>query len=175
MARSLAVVALCLFALPVSAQSPWREDYDSALADAKQSGKPVLLDFGASWCGPCQTLEKQVFPDRAVRALLTRDYIAVKVNCDDGSRVADQYHVRSLPTLIVLSPEGQEVARRSGSAGAPEIAQWLNQHKGRSAVAANPPVRRPATPTLADPWAAGHRQLALALAAVPSPPPLVPR
>lgn len=172
MARLLAALALLLFALPAPAQSPWHADYDAALAEAKQSGKPVLLDFGASWCGPCQTLEKQVFPDPAVRGLLTRGYIAVKVNCDDSSRVADQYHVRSLPTLIVISPDGHEVARRSGSADAQDIAQWLNQHKARSATATNPP-RRPTVSVTADPWSAGHRQLALALAA--SPPPSAPR
>lgn len=172
MARPLAALALLIFTLPAPAQSPWHADYDAALAEAKQTGKPVLLDFGASWCGPCQTLEKQVFPDPAVSQFLARDYIAVKVNCDDGSRVADQYRVRSLPTLIVLSPDGHEVARRSGSADARDIAQWLNQHKARSAVAANPP-RRPTVSVTADPWAAGHRQLALALAT--SPPRSVPR
>ena len=168
MARPLAALILLLIALPASAQSPWHTDYDAALAESRRTGKPLLLDFGAKWCGPCQTLEKQVFPDPAVRQLLTRDYVAVKVNCDEGSRIADQHRVRSLPTLLVLSPGGQEVARRSGSADARDIAHWLNQHMARGAAATTPP-RRPTVSVAADPWAAGHRQLALALTAAPAP------
>lgn len=159
MARPLALFVVFLLALPGAAQSPWREGYDAALADAKRSGKPVVLDFTAEWCGACKVLDKQAFADPGVSRTLTSDFVAVRVDCDREREVAERFGVRKLPTLIVVSPDGVELARRTGSAGAAEIAQWLNPLKSR---AARPPA--------ADPWAAAHRRLALALGREPSAP-----
>ena len=163
MARALAAVALLTFALPAPAAGPWRADAEAAMAEATQSGKPVLLVFSARWCGPCQRMAASVFPDPAVARLLRDDYVPVKVNCDEGSALADKLRVTGLPTMVVLSPEGKELGRRSGSAEAGDVAQWLGQFRGRAAVA--PAPRQPP----ADPWAAGHRELARALARTSTP------
>ena len=66
--------------------------------EAIQSGKPVLLDFYADWCGPC----KMISPLIAEIAEESDAYKVCKINVDDSPELAAKYQVMSIPTLIVL-------------------------------------------------------------------------
>lgn len=72
-----------------------KENYDELLVNI---GKPVLLDFWAPWCGPCQKIApilEQIAEER-------EDIIVGKVNVDEDMELAQRYHVMSIPTLIVV-------------------------------------------------------------------------
>ena len=71
------------------------------------SNKPVLLDFYADWCGPCQTL----LP--IVEGLATKhdsDFIIAKVNVDNNRELAQKFAVRSIPALFFI--ENGEIKER---------------------------------------------------------------
>ena len=75
-----------------------------------QSERPVLVDFFASWCGPC----KMVAPElEAVDAALTDKATIVKVNIDDFPKLTERYGVKSVPTFVLFK-QGKEVKRFSG-------------------------------------------------------------
>ena len=120
--RSAAVV-LILCAAATAAEPGWEPTLAAALAKARQTGRPVLVDVYADWCGPCQKLAGS-FRDPQVTAAL-KGFVAVKVDADRDPATAEKYRVSGLPTLLVLSADGKELARTSGYRSPTELAAWL--------------------------------------------------
>lgn len=88
---------------------------------ALKSELPVLVDFWAPWCGPCQIMGPHF---EAAAAKLEPRCRLVKVNTQVETTLGQQYHIRSIPTLVLLH-RGQEIARKSGAMSSGDIVQWV--------------------------------------------------
>lgn len=102
---------------PLLAGQPLELDDSSFDAVVAATKLPLVVDFWAAWCGPCQMMApafKQAAAQLQGRALL------VKVNSDDSPELSRRFGIRSIPTLVRVQG-GRETARQSGAIPASAI------------------------------------------------------
>jgi thiol-disulfide isomerase/thioredoxin len=108
-------VALFVFGLGFSAdaQIVWVKDYQQGIKAARETGKPMLIDFTASWCGPCQRMEK-VFWTRKDVIELSKQFVCVKIDADKNADLKKQYGVKGIPYVSITDSWGEEFDSQFG-------------------------------------------------------------
>jgi thioredoxin 1 len=95
-------------------------DFDSQVLNADG---PVLVDFWATWCGPCKMIAPAL--DELATTYAGRAKV-VKIDIDQNRNTAMKYHVRSIPTLLLFKG-GQVQATQIGAVGKAQLAQMLDK------------------------------------------------
>ena len=108
----------CVAANSSSSDSLWLTDFDKALKIAKETKKPILLDFtGSDWCGWCIRLDKEVFSKNSFKSFAKKNLVLVEIdfprkNNQDSflrkqnNRLKAKYEVRGFPTIVLLDFNG---------------------------------------------------------------------
>ncbi len=93
-------------------------------ADKKEKEMPRVIDFNATWCGPCRTF-KPVFEKVAKDYSKKARFISVDV--DKAPNMAQRYGVRSIPHIVVLDKKGNIVGQRSGAMTEEEFEAFIKE------------------------------------------------
>lgn len=105
----------------------WHTEPEKALAAAKESGKPVMMVFSTSWCGPCVAMVKGVYPKDDVKKAL-ESFEAVYVDGDKYGQVCKTYKVRGFPTFVIADAEGEAKTSKVGGMNAAGFIAWLEKN-----------------------------------------------
>lgn len=106
---------------PLFSGKPIEVNSNSLIRHIENSGLPVLIDFWAPWCGPCQSFAP-VYNEFAKR--VGNQLRLLKVDTQANQQAAADFNIRSIPTLALFL-NGQEKARMSGALPLPQLQQWV--------------------------------------------------
>ncbi len=106
----------------------WQTSFNEALALSQKTGKPIMADFYADWCGPCKMLDTDTWVDPSVIAE-SQSVIAVKVDVDADTTTAQRYNVGSIPCIIWMDSNGTEKGRSVGAVGPQEMLALMQKYR----------------------------------------------
>ncbi|MEZ4814768.1 MAG: thioredoxin domain-containing protein [Bdellovibrionota bacterium] len=97
--------------------------------------KPVLLDFFALWCPPCNDLDEMIFPTAAFTNE-TKDVEKIKINVDEEESWAlkEKFKIVGYPTLVYLNSRGEEIGRFWGTQSPELLVSWIQKMKRLEAM-----------------------------------------
>lgn len=126
-----AVPAQAVGAAAEAGQIAWTTDLKTAEKEASRTGKPVLIDFWAEWCGVCKEMEETTFVDPRV-VELSKKFLCVRIDMTDESSEAakhlkERYKILGLPTLVLEDPDGTVVQKISHGLSGKELAQEMEK------------------------------------------------
>lgn len=115
MARKILVFFLIgfFFTGNILAQVYWLNKLDVAKKIANSSNRLILIDFWASWCGPCKVMDAELWQSSEAQKI-SRNFVGVKINVDLEKSLVAYYKVKSIPKVIIITVTGDIIWEKAG-------------------------------------------------------------
>ena len=134
--RLILAAALALVLAPQTFAGAWLKSMSAAQKAAKEKNQLILVDMFAQWCGWCHRFEREVFPSEVFQNA-SNDLVLLRLDTEDkgeGSALARKFAVTSLPTFLLLAPDGSLAGMIRGYAPAPQFVSMLKETRDKYAV-----------------------------------------
>jgi thioredoxin-related protein len=144
--KSIIFVSFCLIIFNFSFSQGIRFEesasWDQIIKEAANKNKYIFLDVFATWCEPCRMMDKNVYSDVRSGYQVNPNFISVKVQFDshpsignkealawynDSRQIISKYNIQTLPTLIVLNPDGKIVLKSTGYQSLPDFLKMMEE------------------------------------------------
>jgi thioredoxin 1 len=88
--------------------------YTAAVKKAKEEKKLIFLDAYTTWCGPCVSLERRVFPNKDLGEYINKHFISLRVDMEEGEgpALANVFMINAYPTMFFIDPSNGRIIRR---------------------------------------------------------------
>lgn len=137
--RILLAATLALTLAPQVFAGTWLKTVAAAQKTAKEKNQLILVDMFAEWCGWCHRFEREVFPSQQFQEA-TKDIVLLRLDTEDrkeGTKMAQQFGVTSLPTFLLLTPDLTAAGMIRGYAPAPDFVRMLKETRDKHTVFTN--------------------------------------
>ncbi len=120
-------LAVSLHAADFPAGSPKFATSAAAVTKAAQeNGKPTIMVFSASWCGPCQEMKKEVYPSAEVKPFHDQfNWAYLDIDVEANSKLFESHKLESVPHLLFLNATGKTIDQQEGGSSPKDFAKTL--------------------------------------------------
>lgn len=110
----------------------WYDNEEEALANSKNLGVPLIIDFWAEWCAACKKMDVSTFSDeRFIKEAQKYNTIYLKIDVtqsnEENTKLLEKYKVQGLPTIVIIKPGADQASVVSGYASAARLLNYLNE------------------------------------------------
>lgn len=114
---------------PLAKDINWVSDLSNARTKAVQTGRPMLIVFGAEWCTYCKKLEATTLSHPQMVKHINSQFVPVHLDYDEDRKIAKILEVEQLPCSVVLSPEADLLGKFTGFKTTTKYYQELSEAK----------------------------------------------
>ncbi len=132
LASSLVLIAALFCQASAYAASIFKDlPFEKAKSTAKDEGKFLIVDFTASWCGPCHKMEADTWSNAEVQKWVNENAVAVQVDVDKEHDTSAAFGIQAMPSVVVFRPKDyvKEFDRHVGYMGSEDIMEWFKAVK----------------------------------------------
>ena len=107
------IISGLIFSANTGAQIHLLHNYDLARSIANKSGRLIVMDFWASWCGPCKVMDEELWNSPEIQKI-SKNFIGVRIDVEVEKTLVKRYRANSIPKVIIITVNGDVIWEQEG-------------------------------------------------------------